>query len=300
MRKILCPVPRRSAPGWIICGFRLGRRCGGSVPIMEAQLKSNLPDIQSTEDARNICIDRVGVRGVELPVTIGDSGCLQHTVATVSMTVMLPPNQRGTHMSRFIALLEDHEGALDAQAVRSIVLEMLAQLHAEAGTVEIRFPYFLRKAAPMSRQESLMNYECAWIISASPEGIRTEQETITPVMSLCPCSKEISRYGAHNQRSHLMSRVLLGEPMSLREQIAISEAAGSSPLWARLKRADEKFVTEYAYDHPKFVEDIVRDMAKALSSDSRVAAYRVEAENFESIHNHSAYAWIERDKRAAG
>lgn len=264
---------------------------------MEAQHKNNLPDIQSTEDGRNIIIDRVGVRGVELPVTVADEDAVQHTVASLTMTVALPATSKGTHMSRFIALLEERTDPITAETVRDLAGEMLRQLQAVEGTVEIRFPFFLRKTAPVSRLESLMNYECAWIVNVTAEGAEIRQETVTPVTSLCPCSREISSYGAHNQRSRLTSSVLLASPMSLREQIAVSEASGSAPLWARLKRADEKFVTEFAYDHPKFVEDIVRDMATALNADPRVIAYRVEAENFESIHNHSAYAWVARDKR---
>lgn len=260
-------------------------------------IQNSLPDIQSSGDPRNIRINRVGVRGVELPVTVADEADIQHTVARLTMTVALPPDRRGTHMSRFIGILEAQTEPYTIEVVQSTIQAMLAELQAQEGTFEIRFPFFLRKAAPISRLESVMNYECAWTATISPAAFELRQETITPVTSLCPCSKEISRYGAHNQRSRLTSSIVLASPMSLREQIALSEAAGSAPLWARLKRADEKFVTEYAYDNPKFVEDIVRDMAESLNKDSRVTAYRVESENFESIHNHSAYAWIEHDKR---
>ena len=160
------------------------------------------------------------------------------------------------------------------------------------------FPFFVRKTAPVSRLDSLMNYQAAWIADAKDGEIRVRQEVTAPVTSLCPCSKEISRYGAHNQRSHLRSSLVLSVPMSLEEQISFAEEAASCQLWARLKRSDEKYVTEYAYDHPKFVEDLVRDMAKTLNADDRVDYYLVEAENFESIHNHSAYAYIERNKKA--
>lgn len=245
---------------------------------MEAPQTNSLPDIQSSGDPRNIRINRVGVRGVELPVTVADEADVQHTVARLTMSVALPPDHRGTHMSRFIGILEAQTEPYTIEVVQSTIRAMLAELQAQEGTFEIRFPFFLRKAAPISRLESVMNYECAWTATISPAAFELRQETITPVTSLCPCSKEISRYGAHNQRSRLTSSIVLASPMSLREQIALSEAAGSAPLWARLKRADEKFVTEYAYDNPKFVEDIVRDMAESLNKDSRVTAYRVESE----------------------
>ena len=217
---------------------------------MEAPQTNSLPDIQSSGDPRNIRINRVGVRGVELPVTVADEADIQHTVARLTMTVALPPDRRGTHMSRFIGILEAQTEPYTIEVVQSTIQAMLAELQAQEGTFEIRFPFFLRKAAPISRLESVMNYECAWTATISPAAFELRQETITPVTSLCPCSKEISRYGAHNQRSRLTSSIVLASPMSLREQIALSEAAGSAPLWARLKRADEKFVTEYAYDNP--------------------------------------------------
>ena len=263
---------------------------------MEAEQKNTLPDVQSSQDVRNIAIDRVGVRGVTLPIVIEGRDGPQHTIAKLTMTVALPADQKGTHMSRFIALMEAHNEPIHADVMKTLMYRMLEELHSDAGTIEIRFPFFVRKLAPVSRLESLMNYEGAWIADAEKGVVEVRQEVLTPATSLCPCSKEISRYGAHNQRSHLTSSLLLAKPMTLEEQIRISEEAASCQLWARLKRADEKFVTEYAYDHPKFVEDLVRDMAKALNADDRVLAYRVQAENFESIHNHSAYAYIEHAK----
>ncbi|MDO5530502.1 GTP cyclohydrolase FolE2 [Sutterella sp.] len=264
---------------------------------MEAEFSQSLPDVQSTGDERQIAIDRVGVRGIELPVLVAGRDGPQHTIASVTMTVALPADKKGTHMSRFVALMEDHREPLDADSVRSIYSDMLERLQAVEGTIEIRFPFFVRKAAPVSKLESILNYRCAFIVTTEAGGTVVRQEAQAPVTSLCPCSKEISRYGAHNQRSLLKSTVILAAPMSFEEQIAVAEASASCQLWSRLKRSDEKFVTEYAYDHPKFVEDIVRDMAKALNADERVLAYRVEAENFESIHNHSAYAYLMRDKR---
>ncbi len=259
---------------------------------METESISTLPDVQSSRDPRNIAIDRVGVRGVKLPITVAsDSGSLP-TVATFCMTVGLPAEKKGTHMSRFVALLEEHREPLDVHVVEQLLIEMLERLEAVEGTIEIRFPFFIRKQAPVSKLTSIMNYEAAWIANSQNGHITVKQETKTPVTSLCPCSKEISRYGAHNQRSHLVSSLTLKAPMSLEQQIAVSEQSASCQLWSRLKRSDEKFVTEYAYDNPKFVEDLVRDIANAFRHDSRVSSYYVEAENFESIHNHSAYAYI--------
>ena len=267
-------------------------------PRMEADQKNILPDVQSTQDGRNIAIDRVGVRGVSLPIVIEGKNGPQHTIATLTMTVALPADQKGTHMSRFIALMDELREPINEAVMRKLIVDMLERLHAVSGTIEIRFPFFIRKTAPVSKLESLMNYEGRWIANVE-EGVTTvRQETTVPVTSLCPCSKEISRYGAHNQRSHLVTSLVLASPMSLEEQVRISEISASCQLWSRLKRSDEKYVTEYAYDHPKFVEDLVRDMAKLLNEDERVVSYRVEAENFESIHNHSAYAYIENDKRA--
>ena len=257
----------------------------------------NLPDVQSSHDQRNIAITRVGIRDVTLPITVKSRNGVQPTIAKLTMTVALPADQKGTHMSRFIALIEEYDGAFDRAAIHDLMDKMLEQLGATSGTIEMRFPFFVKKAAPVSGFTSLMNYEAAWIANTENGTTEVRQETITPVTSLCPCSKEISKYGAHNQRSHLTSSLILKSDMSLEDQISISENSASCQLWARLKRADEKYVTEYAYEHPKFVEDIIRDMAKALNADDRVLAYRVQAENFESIHNHSAFGWIEHDKR---
>lgn len=264
---------------------------------MENNSKMNLPDVQSSHDQRNIAITRVGIRDVTLPITVKSRNGVQPTIAKLTMTVALPADQKGTHMSRFIALIEEHDGAFDRAAIHDLMDKMLEQLGATSGTIEMRFPFFVKKTAPVSGFTSLMNYEAAWIANTENGTTEVRQETITPVTSLCPCSKEISKYGAHNQRSHLTSSLILKSDMSLEDQISISENSASCQLWARLKRADEKYVTEYAYEHPKFVEDIIRDMAKALNTDDRVLAYRVQAENFESIHNHSAFGWIEHDKR---
>lgn len=253
-----------------------------------------LPDVQSSVDARNIAITRVGVRGITLPVVIETQTGVQHSIAQLRLTVSLPADKKGTHMSRFIALMEEYNTKpLNPTVMHEIMTVMLERLHAQRGTIKIHFPFFVKKVAPVSKLESTMNYQAAWIVDCHNEQITVSQETIVPVTSLCPCSKEISQYGAHNQRSSLRSRVTLHAPLSLEEQIKISETSASCQLWSRLKRADEKYVTEYAYDNPKFVEDLVRDMANAMQKDSRINDFFVEAENFESIHNHSAYAYID-------
>lgn len=260
--------------------------------------KLSLPDVQNLHDSRHIAIDRVGVRGVTLPVTVQSVNGPQATVAKVNMYVNLPAEQKGTHMSRFVSLMTENREAINCTVMQGLLTKMLELLDASGGYIEICCPFFVTKQSPVSRLESLMNYEVRFIAERKNGVTKIEQEIKAPVTSLCPCSKQISDYGAHNQRSHLTIRCELSGIMSLEEQIRIAETSASCELWSRLKRNDEKYVTEFAYDHPKFVEDIVRDMARQLNADDRVAAYTIEAENFESIHNHSAYALIERDKRA--
>jgi GTP cyclohydrolase I len=256
-----------------------------------------LPDVQSSVDSRNVAIQRVGVKGLTYPVTISSARGPQPSVATVDMYVALPPHQKGTHMSRFIEVLRDHRTPLSPAAIRLLLAAMLQRLEATEGSIALRFPYFISKAAPVSGVEGLMDYRVALAAERRAGQIRVRQTVIAPVTSLCPCSKKVADYGAHNQRSDLSIAVELDGEMTLDEQIRIAEQAASAELWALLKRPDEKYVTERAYDNPKFVEDMVRDIAVALNRDARVVAYTIEAENFESIHNHSAYALIERDKR---
>jgi GTP cyclohydrolase FolE2 len=210
------------------------------------------------------------------------------------MTVALPASSKGTHMSRFIEILEAHRAPLDPARLREMVVAMLERLDARAGTVEMSFPYFVRKAAPVSAVESLLDYEVTWRATVGADGryaFRTR--VLVPATSLCPCSKEISAYGAHNQRSHITIDAET-DGMAIEELIAVAESSASCEVYGLLKRPDEKFVTEMAYDNPKFVEDLVRDVAVALDLDPRVGPYTVEAENFESIHNHSAFARLSR------
>ncbi len=262
---------------------------------MNAPERLHFPDIQSQFDSRNIHIDAVGVKGVRYPVTISARGRPLTTVADLSLTVGLPASAKGTHMSRFIELLEAQTEALDPARFRELVLQMLRRLGAQTGEIAMRFPYFVAKAAPVSGARSWLDHDVCWRGRVTAPGEYTFSMQVTvPVTSLCPCSKEISEYGAHNQRSHVMIEAELAGPMAIEELIAIAEVSASCEVYSLLKRADEKYVTEAAYDNPKFVEDLVRDVALALERDARIRAYVVEAENFESIHNHSAFARIVR------
>jgi GTP cyclohydrolase I len=257
----------------------------------------NIPDVQSTVDTRRLSIQRVGVKGVRYPITLKTAGGTLPTVGTWNMYVHLPEDQKGTHMSRFIALLEDNRAPLDVPKFGVLMHDMVKLLEADSGRVEVSFPYFINKVAPVSGVESLMDYEVSFIGEIKSGKLETTLKVLVPVTSLCPCSKKISAYGAHNQRSHITVTALLDGDLPVDELIAKIEAQASCELYGLLKRPDEKYVTERAYDNPKFVEDLVRDVAGMLNADPRIAAYTLEAENFESIHNHSAYALIENDKR---
>ena len=255
-----------------------------------------LPDVQSVADTRRMPIQQVGVKALRHPVRIaGADGQAQHSVAMFDLDVALPSDVKGTHMSRFVELLQAWgERPLDPNGLRAMFDDMLRRLGAEEGRITLRFPYFISKAAPVSGVSSLLDYEVLWQVRGRVgEPALLRQSVQVPVTSLCPCSREISAYGAHNQRSHLTLDVELAADMSLEELIRVAEGAASCELWGLLKRPDEKYVTERAYENPKFVEDLVRDVALALRDDPRVAAFVVESENFESIHNHSAYARIE-------
>jgi len=257
-----------------------------------------LPDIQSLPDLRAIAINRVGILGLRHPISlIALGGEAAWTVATVEMAVALPATAKGTHMSRFLEVLQAHGDPISVDKLPGLLHAMLRRLEADEGTVSLRFPYFVRKSAPVSGVDSLMDYDvtlraCGGVRPALHVGV------VAPVTSLCPCSKEISAYGAHNQRSAVTIEAELAAPLAPEDLIAMAERAASCELYGLLKRPDEKYVTERAYDNPKFVEDLVRDVALELEADARVAAYRVASENFESIHNHSAYAVIQRDKRS--
>jgi len=250
-----------------------------------------LPDVQSLADNRALAIDAVGIRRLRSPVTIRTGEGEQATIATFSMAVALPAAVKGTHMSRFVELLEERTEALDPRGFRSLVRETLDRLGAKGGSVEMQFPLFRVKAAPVSGVESRLDYEVCWWGEQSPDGSYSFRMKVgVPVTSLCPCSKEISAYGAHNQRSLLSIEAELTAPLEMNELIEIAESAASCEVYGVLKRPDEKYVTERAYENPKFAEDLVRDVAVDLNRDARVRSFVVEAENFESIHNHSAFA----------
>ena len=255
-------------------------------------------DVQNRADTRQIPINRVGIKEIVHPVKVRDrSDGFQHTVAKLNMYVNLPHNFKGTHMSRFVELLHQ-EREISVEGFQKILEEMTERLEAEAGHIEMTFPFFVMKKAPVSGVESLMDYQAS-LIGERRDGVTALWvKVVVPVTSLCPCSKKISQYGAHNQRSHVTISAKLREHMWIEELIDIAESEASCELYGILKRPDEKYVTERAYENPKFVEDMVRDVAVRMNNEDRVAAYVVESENFESIHNHSAYALIERDKDA--
>jgi GTP cyclohydrolase I len=260
---------------------------------------AEIEDVQGRADNRRLPINRVGIKDISHPVRVRDrSDGEQHTIASFNMYVSLPHNFKGTHMSRFVEILHT-EREISVESFRAMLGTMTERLEADTGHIEMTFPFFVMKKAPVSGVESLMNYQAS-LIGERREG-RTEMwvRVIVPVTSLCPCSKKISAYGAHNQRSHVTIKAKLRTHMWIEELIEIAESEASSELYGILKRPDEKYVTERAYDNPKFVEDMVRDVATRLNSDERIAAYAVESENFESIHNHSAYALIEHDKDAS-
>ena len=264
---------------------------------MNKQVDFPIADVQSTPDTRHIAIDRVGIKAIRHPVKVADKdGGVQHTVAVFNMYVGLPHNFKGTHMSRFVEILNSHEREISVESFESILWAMVKKLESESGHIEMTFPYFINKSAPVSGVKSLLDYEITFIGEIKKGRYEFTMKVVVPVTSLCPCSKKISDYGAHNQRSHISISVRTNCFVWIEDMVRMAEDHASCELYGLLKRPDEKYVTEKAYDNPKFVEDLVRDVAAVLNRDSRIDAYIVESENFESIHNHSAYALIERDK----
>lgn len=265
---------------------------------MNAPDRFVLPDIQSIADSRAIAIDKVGIKSLVHPLKIRQAdGGIVATVVTADMYVRLGPDVKGTHMSRFVEVLQAQHEALDQKGFRALVFRMLDRLGADSGYLELSFPYFVNKRAPVSGVESLLDYRVRLRGEVRPGQEYTFDLSVTaPVTSLCPCSKEISAYGAHNQRSHITISARVENELAIEELIRMAEEEASCQVYGLLKRPDEKWVTERAYDNPKFVEDLVRDIALRLNADPRVSRYVIESENFESIHNHSAYALIEHDK----
>ncbi|MGH8744328.1 MAG: GTP cyclohydrolase FolE2 [Burkholderiales bacterium] len=262
---------------------------------------STIADVQSTPDTRHLSIDKVGIKSIRHPVKVADkSGGVQHTIATFNMYVDLPHKFKGTHMSRFVEILNSHEREISVESFEAILREMVEKLEAEAGHIEMNFPYFINKSAPISGVESLLDYDVTFVGEIKGGHYRFLMKVVVPVTSLCPCSKEITERGAHNQRSHVTVTTRTNDFVWIEENVRFVEESASCELYGLLKRPDEKYVTEHAYDNPKFVEDMVRDIASKLNIDRRIEAYIVESENFESIHNHSAYALIQRDKKKHG
>ena len=258
-----------------------------------------IPDVQGSKDTRKLAIDKVGIKAIRHPVRVMErAGGSQHTVAMFNMYVGLPHQFKGTHMSRFVEILNAHEREISVDAFQIMVDEMVERMEAESGHVEMTFPYFINKAAPVSGVKSLLDYEVTFTGAIQDGKKQFTMKVVVPVTSLCPCSKKISEYGAHNQRSHVTISARTQGLVWIEELVEYAEKHASSELYGLLKRPDEKFVTERAYDNPKFVEDLVRDIAFDLNRDKRIEWYTVESENFESIHNHSAYALIEKDKTA--
>lgn len=260
-----------------------------------------IPDVQNSADTRRLAIDRVGIKGIRHPMRVRDrSGGVQHTIAMFNMYVHLPHNFKGTHMSRFVEILNSHERELSVESFESVLREMVQRLEAQSGHIEMNFPYFINKAAPVSGVQSLMDYDVTFIGEISDGSYEFTMKVVVPVTSLCPCSKKISDYGAHNQRSHVTVTALTNGFVWIEDLVQVCESEASCELYGLLKRPDEKYVTERAYDNPKFVEDMVRDVAMRLNNDERIESFVVESENFESIHNHSAYALIKGGKRTNG
>ena len=252
-----------------------------------------IEDVQNTPDNRHLDIDKVGIKAIKHPIVVKDrSGIIQHTNATFSMYVHLPHNFKGTHMSRFVEILNENEREISVESFEDILKEMLERLESKSGYLEMQFTYFVNKKAPISGAESLMDYEVSFIGEVVDGKILNTVRVIVPVTSLCPCSKKISKYGAHNQRAHITLTLKTNGFIWIEDIIEQIEKQASCELYGILKRPDEKYVTEKAYENPKFVEDIVRDIATELKSNKKVSNYIIESENFESIHNHSAYALI--------
>ncbi len=269
-----------------------------SPAVSGSDFENAIPDIQAKTDTRQLPIDQVGIRSIRHPVKVRDrSSGEQYTIAQFNMYVGLPHNFKGTHMSRFVEVLNSHESVISVSSFKDIVREVANKLDSKTSRIEMTFPYFMEKSAPVTGVSSVVDYEATVFGELKSSGdSQITTRVVVPVTSLCPCSKEISDYGAHNQRSHVTITAMTEEFVWIEELIELAESNASSQLYGLLKRPDEKYVTEEAYDNPKFVEDIVRDVASELNRDERILAYTVESENFESIHNHSAYARISNSK----
>ena len=260
---------------------------------------ASLADVQSSSDDRNVRIDKVGVKNIDYPIQVQDREKeTQNTVARVSMFVDLPHQFKGTHMSRFIEIFNEYDGIVSVDNISTILDRMLERLDAQTAFLNLSFPYFVQKDAPITGSTGVMAYECSFEVS---KGELDDFAILlkVPVTTLCPCSKEISVRGAHNQRGEVTIKVRFNDRIWIEELIEIAEDSASCSLFPVLKREDEKYVTEKAFDNPRFVEDLVREVALRLRKDSRIDSFRVEVENYESIHAHNAYAMIEEDKASS-
>jgi len=257
-----------------------------------------MKDVQNQPDHRNIPIDKVGVKNIRYPITVLDRvNQTQQTVASINMYVNLPHHYKGTHMSRFIEVLSQYSNNINLRKVPDILEAIKTRLDAESAHIEVQFPYFIEKSAPVSGAKSLMEYNVAFRGSLNGGGLDLVVEVAVPVTTLCPCSQQISEAGAHNQRGLVRVAVRFKRFLWIEDLIHLVEQSASSEVYSLLKREDEKFVTEQAYATPMFVEDVVREVSLKLEADDNITWFAVDSENFESIHNHSAYAYIERDKR---
>src|ERR1700736_3768865 len=266
---------------------------------MQSQQLSGLVDTQNLPDHREVAIDRVGVTNLRFPIQVRDKAhSVQNTVATVSLTVDLPHHFKGTHMSRFIEVLNEHGSVVHVDNIKEILRHLQQRLDAQQAHVDFEFPFFIEKKAPVTEAIGLMDYNVRFTATATLKESDFVLTVMVPVTTLCPCSKAISKYGAHNQRGQVTLSVRFSKLVWIEELIQIVESSASAELYSLLKRPDEKAVTERAYDHPVFVEDLVRNIAIKANADRRITWYRVEAENFESIHNHNAYAMVESGNRS--
>jgi GTP cyclohydrolase I len=265
---------------------------------MTTRDSQQMPDVQATEDPRQVAIDRVGVKNVTYPIRLRTpDGGEQTTVASIDMYVALPHYQKGTHMSRFLEVLNEHAGEpLTPDQIPDITQAIRKRLDAAEAHFRAEFVYFITKHAPVTKMPGLMDYKVTFECTANSH-VDYILGVTAPATSLCPCSKEISEYGAHNQRCHISAQVRFEGLLWIERLVEHLEASASNPVYAVLKRPDEKKVTEDAYDNPKFVEDIVRDLALRLEDDEQILWYSIDSENFESIHSHNAYAQLTRDKR---
>ncbi|MBT7542606.1 MAG: GTP cyclohydrolase I FolE2 [Gammaproteobacteria bacterium] len=266
--------------------------------LKDKTVSKELQDTQNKVDVRSIPINRVGIKDIKYPFQISDkNGEIQTTVGTFTMSVGLPHDVKGTHMSRFVKILEDQKDFISIENFDQLVKNTTKILSSESAYISVDFTYFKKKSAPVSRVESLLDYSVNFTCEVKNNIVNKYLKVIVPVTSLCPCSKNISDYGAHNQRSHISAHIRIEKTVWIDDVIEILENQASCQIYGLLKRPDEKYVTEQAYDNPKFTEDIIRDLAVTLNKDDRITAYKIESENFESIHNHSAYAYIEKDKK---